>query len=91
MNLKQTLHDIGLGDGEGNTSSTRIILFIVTLCWLVSKFYNAHLTHAAITWDSSDMEVLGIIGGLGVVKTQVEKPSTKTNTLETSTTVTAAK
>jgi hypothetical protein len=73
--MKNLFTSIGLDDGEGNVSSTRIILVAVTLCWLASKFYNAHLTHQPITWDSTDMGIIGSLGGVGIVKTIAEKPA----------------
>jgi hypothetical protein len=78
--MKQILQDIGLGDGEGNTSSTRVVNLLVAVYWLASKFYNAHLTKQPIIFDSSDLEILGVIGGISIGKTIVEKPSTAPKT-----------
>ena len=49
----------------------------VAFCWLVSKFYNAHLTHTAITWDSTDMGIIGSLGGVGIFKTVAENSTPK--------------
>ena len=79
--MKQLLTGIGAGDGTGEVSHTRLINIAVTICWLVSKFYNAHLTHQPITWDASDLEILAVIGGISIGKSISEKqPSTPTKT-----------
>lgn len=71
----QFLNALGAGDGQGNVSHTRIINIAVTLCWLTSKFYNAHLNHQPITWDNSDLEILGVIGGISIGKSVAENSS----------------
>jgi hypothetical protein len=76
--MKNLLSGIGLDDGSGNVSHTRVVNLLVAACWLVSKFYNAHLTHTPITWDSTDLEILGVIGGISIGKTVAEN-STKPN------------
>ena len=73
--MNQFFNNIGLADGDGNTSSTRVINAAVTLCWLASKFYNSHLTHQPITWDGDDVAILGALGGIGIFKTVAEKPN----------------
>lgn len=76
--MKQLLETIGAGDGQGSVSHTRLINILVALTWLISKFYNAHLTHLSITWDTSDLEIFGAIGGVSIAKTVAEnsKPTT---------------
>jgi len=70
--MKNFLNTIGAGDGEGNTSSTRMVNLLVAAVWLASKFYNAHLNGQAITWGASDLEMLGAIGGISIGKTVAE-------------------
>jgi len=72
MNIKNLLTSLGMGDGADSISHTRVINVLVAACWLFSKFYNAHLTHTPITWDSSDLEILGVIGGISIGKSVVE-------------------
>ena len=77
--MTQFLNAIGAGDGTGSTSSTRLINIIVALFWLGTKFYNAHLTHQPITWDATDLGVIGAIGGVSVFKTVAENSTPKAN------------
>jgi len=70
--MKNILTSIGLDDGVGNVSSTRVMILAVAACYLVSKFYNAHLTHQPITWDGTDMGIIGTLGGCGIGKTVAE-------------------
>lgn len=80
--MKNLLSSIGLDDGAGSVSSTRLVVVLISLCYLVSKFYNAHLTKQPITWDGTDMGIIGTLGGVGVAKTISEnappKPTTPT-------------
>ena len=74
--MKQILHDIGLGDGEGNTSVTRVISLLLVLGYIAAKFYNAYITKTPVTFDGTDLGFMGTIGGILVAKTQVEKTTT---------------
>ena len=76
--MKQLLETIGAGDGLGNISHTRLINLAIAMCYLGSKFYNAHLTHAPITWDSNDLYIIGAIGGVSIGKTIVENQTKPT-------------
>lgn len=75
--MKNILNSIGLGDGSGEVSSTRLVVVAVAVCYLISKFYNAHLTKQPITWDGTDMGIIGTLGGVGVAKTVVENTPAK--------------
>jgi hypothetical protein len=71
--MKDLLNNLGLSDGDGNVSHTRLINVLVAICWLGSKFYNARMTHQPITWDTNDLALLGAIGGISIGKTIAEK------------------
>jgi hypothetical protein len=81
--MKNLLSSIGLDDGTGSISSTRVIVMLIALCWVASKFYNAHVTHTAITWDATDMGIIGSLGGIGVFKTVAENSTPKPPTSPT--------
>lgn len=70
--MKNLLSNIGLSDGEGNISHTRLVNVAVAVAWLTSKFYNTHLTHQPITWDAMDLGIIGTIGGVSILKTSAE-------------------
>ena len=72
--MKQTLHDLlGVGDGDGNTSSTRVIRVLLIIGWMGMKSFNAHLTKQPIAIDNTDLGFLGIIGGVGLAQSSIEK------------------
>jgi len=48
-----------LGDGQGNVSLMRVIILIIVVSVIGSKFYNAYLTKTPITFDSQDFELIG--------------------------------
>jgi len=76
--MKNLLESIGAGDGEGNTSSTRLIVIIVALFYLGSKFYNAYLTKQPIAWGNDDLAMVGTLGAILCGKTVVENSKPKT-------------
>ncbi len=52
------------GDGTGNYSMLRVIMFVVIVALIATKFYNAHLTGEPVTWTNQDLGILGtLIGG----------------------------
>ena len=59
--MKQILETIGAGDGEGNTSSTRLLVIVVAVFYLGSKFYNAYLTKQPIAWGNDDLAMVGTL------------------------------
>jgi hypothetical protein len=75
--MKNILTSIGLDDGNGSVSSTRLINVAVAGCWLASKFFNAHMTHQPITWDSTDAAIIGALGGVSIFKTVAENSTPK--------------
>ncbi len=67
------------GDGTGNTSMMRIIIFMMIAAVIGSKFYNAWLLKAPIVWDTTDLEMAGMaIGGKLIQNTQENKPDSAT-------------
>lgn len=75
--IKNLLASIGLGDGENNTSITRVIALLFALGVVVPKFWGAIVNHQELVWDPQSIQALAIIlGGLGV-KTIAEGVATK--------------
>ena len=71
---KETLHNLlGVGDGDGNTSSTRVIRVLLIIGWMAMKAYNAHLLKQPITLDGNDLGLIGIIGATGLAQNSIEK------------------
>lgn len=67
-----------IGDGEGNTSSTRVMLLLVLLFWMAMKFYNAAITHQPIVLDGTDLAFLSGLFGTKLLHGQQETSSLKT-------------
>lgn len=77
--MKQILEQIGLGDGLGNTSSWRVVMYFLVLFWAAMKFYNAHLTGQPIEITNQDLVFLGfIVGGKMIQNKQEAAPSNPT-------------
>ena len=66
-----------MDDGSGNVSSSRVIRVLVIAGWLASKFFNAHLTKTVITWDTTDLELFGIIAASGLAQNHIENQAPK--------------
>lgn len=62
-------------DGEGNTSSMRVITFIIVLAIIVPKVWLAIKTGTSPVWSSDDMYMLGIILGGKLVQNAQENKS----------------
>ena len=71
------LSALGLGDGEGNTSSMRVVFVLVVLAVLAPKIILAIKTSTDPEWSIEDMEMLGIAFGVKLVQNQQEKTETK--------------
>lgn len=71
-NLTNLLASFGLGDGQGNTSITRVILMLITLAVLLPKIILAIKTGVSPEWTATDMEMLGIAFGAKLVQNQQE-------------------
>lgn len=48
-----------LSDGQGSTSMMRLIVLLIVVTVIGTKFYNAYLTHTPIVWDTNDLLMLG--------------------------------
>lgn len=70
--LTDILGGFGMGDGEGNTSSTRVILVIIVLAVVVPRVVNAIATRSAPDWSPMDLAMLGIAAGQKLVQNHQE-------------------
>lgn len=75
--MTNLLNSLGLGDGQGNISSSRIFMVIVALAVIIPKVWIACKTATPPTWDTSDFAMLGIGGGVKLVNSHIEN-QTKT-------------
>lgn len=62
-----------IGDGAGQTSMMRVVVFIVIVAVVGAKFYNAYLTKSPIVWDSQDLELAGIAFSGKLIQNTQEK------------------
>jgi hypothetical protein len=70
MNTIQS--SLGLGDGEGNTSSTRLIAFVLAMGFMVVKVVNAIHNHSDIAFTNQDLGFVSVVLGSLVGKTAAE-------------------
>lgn len=78
MNLTNILSSIGLGDGQGNTSITRVVVALIVLAVLLPKIILAIKAGTEPTWTPGDMEMLGIAFGAKLVQNTQENAQPKT-------------
>ena len=74
MNLTKILAHFGLGDGLGNTSSTRMVMMLIVLAVLSPKIILAIKSGVLPEWTTGDMEMLGIAFGAKLVQNSQENP-----------------
>lgn len=79
MNLTTILAALGMGDGLGNTSNTRVNLTLVTIVWLTPKFLAA-VHGEPVTWTQMDLAILATVLGGGIGKTIAEAKADQTTT-----------
>jgi hypothetical protein len=70
--LTDLLASIGLGDGQGNTSATRVTALLLAVGFLITKITNAFSTHTPMTFTDTDLKFVGIVLGTLVGKTVAE-------------------
>jgi len=63
-------------DDTGATSMTRVVMFLVVAAVIISKFTNSYLTKTPITWETSDMEMIGLISGVKLIQNVQEASPT---------------
>lgn len=52
------------GDGDGNYSMMRVIMFLMVVAFIAAKFFNAWLTRQPITFTAQDLTLVGtLVGG----------------------------
>ena len=62
-----------MGDGNGNTSSMRVIVFVLALAIIVPAVIQALQSHTHIVWTMQDLDILGIALGAKLVQNSQEK------------------
>lgn len=72
MNLSNLLAQIGLSDGQGNTSSMRVMLYIVILSVLAPAVFIAFATKTPLTITGTDLELIVAAFGAKAVQNQQE-------------------
>ena len=71
MNITNLLSQIGLGDGQGNTSSMRVMLYIIVLAVLIPAVVAALKTGTPVTLTPQQLILIGTaFGGKCVQNTQ---------------------
>lgn len=80
MNLATILSQIGLHDGEGNVSSTRVIFMMIALSVIVPHVWVFFKTGAIVPFTNDELGLLGIMSGTKLVQNAQENKSTTTTT-----------
>jgi hypothetical protein len=75
-----------IGDGEGNVSSSRVILLLFALSIVTVKVVNAIRSGGDIAWNDNDLWIVGIIVGGGTAKTLAESTAKPVTVITTPTT-----
>ena len=68
-----------ISDGAGNTSIMRVITLLTALSVLVPKIINSFKLGTPLVWDTSDMEMIGVVLGAKLVQNHQENTESKTN------------
>ena len=55
-------------DDTGAVSMTRVVMFLVVVAVIVSKFTNSYISKTSIIWETSDMEMIGLISGVKLIQ-----------------------
>jgi hypothetical protein len=61
--MNNIMAKIGLSDGQGNTSSTRIVMYVVTLAIIVPACWAACKTGTPLALTDQNLELLGMVLG----------------------------
>lgn len=75
--MKNIIQIIGLGDGDGNTSSMRVINLMVVLAILIPKVVIGIKIGTPVAFTQDDMAMIGIVLGAKLVQNHQETSSEK--------------
>ena len=70
--LSSSLQAVGLGDGEGNVSSMRVIVLLVVLYVLVPPVMLSLQSHALVDPSPTSLGILASVLGAKLVQNQQE-------------------
>lgn len=73
--MKKLIDLLGAGDGQGNTSSSRVLMYLVALAVIVPKVYISIKTATPPAWTTEDFALLGIGGGIKLINSKMENES----------------
>ena len=59
-------------DGQGNASTTRIVVLLIVLSILAPKVYLSFKVGAPLTWNADDLTMLGMALGAKLVQNTQE-------------------
>jgi hypothetical protein len=77
MNLQSLISLLGAGDGEGNTSSMRLVTYAVVLSVLVPAVVCAIESKTGLVITPNNLELLSIVLGAKLVQNQQENTTSK--------------
>jgi len=78
------MESFGLGDGAGNTSSTRLVMLMIALAVIIPKIVLAIKAGQSPVWTTDDMGMLGIAFGAKLFQNHQENGQPKPNENPTS-------
>lgn len=77
--MQKLIELIGLGDGEGNTSTMRVVTLLIVLAVLVPKVVIAIQTRTPPDWNPDDLMILGAALGGKLIQNSQEKAPAQVN------------
>lgn len=91
--MQKLIDLLGAGDGQGNTSSSRVLMYLAALAVIVPKVYISIKTATPPAWTTEDFALLGIGGGIKLINSKMENdsPATPPAPISTQSTATATK
>lgn len=72
MNLQKIIDLMGVGDGLGNTSSSRVVLYLVVFSVLGPKIFVAFKTLTPVVWSETDIMLISAAFAGKLVNTNLE-------------------
>lgn len=76
MNLTTIMASLGMGDGDGNTSSTRVAFIVLIFAVILPKVILAIKSGTVPQWDEQDAMILSVAFGGKLIQNHQEN---KTN------------
>ena len=75
--MQKLIETLGMGDGNGSTSSTRVVMVLIALAVILPKIVASFKTGAPPVWSEGDWAMLGIAFGGKLMQNSQEAKTTE--------------